>query len=266
MYGLGQPLDNLILKTERAKKHVLDLEAEFERFMQTKPNTFAFKTDANTSDRIYYVTKVTPVPVEFSLLIGDALNNIRSALDHLAYQLVSVGGGTGEILRQAKFPIGNSPSDYIAQKSGIVPGLRQDAIKAIDAIEPYETGVGGYLCHLAALNNFDKHRLLVPVWGCISGHTAFPSEKEFLAKFYRKDASHFSSAMMVNKRAFPTKAGDVILTVPKADVEENMQFLFNITFGKPEIAKGNPVIETLHEMTKMVRNIIFDFDKYGCFR
>jgi hypothetical protein len=266
MYGLGQPLDNIVLKTERAKKHVLDLETVFEGFLKTKPNAFAFKTDENTGDRTYYVTRVAPIPIEFSLLVGDALNNIRTALDHLTYQLVIIGGGSNEIRSKANFPIGNSLSDYIARRTKMVPGLREDAVKAIDALQPYMGGTGEYFCHLARLNNFDKHRLLVPVWGCISGHTALRSDREFLAKFYRKDASDFSAAMMVDKRTFPKKAGDIILTVPKEDVQENIQFLFNIMFAEPEIAKGNPIIETLHEMTKIVRGLIFDFDRLGLFR
>src|SRR6266478_9555203 len=43
-YGLGKPLDNLLLKVERAKKHILDLEAEYDRFHQTKPYTFSDST------------------------------------------------------------------------------------------------------------------------------------------------------------------------------------------------------------------------------
>jgi hypothetical protein len=268
MYGLGQPLDNLGLKTERAKKHILDLETAIDRFMDTKPYAVGFNTDSETGNRVYHVTKITPVPAEFSLPIGDALNNLRSALDHLTYQLVSIGGGSKKLLGKANFPIGNSILDYRANMTGIIPGLRQDAIKALDALQPYIGGKGEYFVHPSRLNNFDKHRLLVPAWSYFSGHTMFASDREWIAKFYGKTPAELGSAFSAsrNKAPFPLKAGDVILTVPKVDIQENMQFIFKIAFGEPKIAKGNPVVDTLHEMTKMVRKLIFDFDRFGLFR
>lgn len=45
-----------------------------------------------------------------------------------------------------------------------------------------------------------------------------------------------------------------------------MQFRLNIAFAEPKIVCGNPVVETLHEMTKMIRHMIFEFDKWGLFR
>jgi len=37
MYGLGEPLDSLVLKVERAKKHILELEAEYDSFRKDRP-------------------------------------------------------------------------------------------------------------------------------------------------------------------------------------------------------------------------------------
>jgi len=164
VYGLGKPLDNLLLKVERAKKHVLDLEAEYDRFHQTKPYTFSDSTNPQTGERTYYVKHAEPIPMEFSVIIGDALNNLRCALDHLAYHLVCVGVGAIKPFPDAKFPPGNSLSDYTDQKNRALHGMRQDAVKAIDALEPYAGGVGEIYFRLSRLNNFDKHRLLLTAW------------------------------------------------------------------------------------------------------
>src|SRR5256885_2012251 len=135
MYGLGEPLDRLISKVERAKKHILDLEAEKDRFFQTKPYSFRFEINPQTGERDYYIANAKPIPREFSLIIGDALNNLRSALDHTAYHLVCVGERAVKSFPDAKFPTGGSASEYMAQRNRAVKGMRQDAIKAIDAIE-----------------------------------------------------------------------------------------------------------------------------------
>jgi hypothetical protein len=67
-------------------------------------------------------------------------------------------------------------------------------------------------------------------------------------------------------RIFPLKLGDRVLTASESDIDETMSFLVGIAFVEPEIVKGNPVIDTLHEMTKLVRATIFDFDRQGLFR
>src|ERR1700722_3319588 len=146
-----------MIKVERAKKHILDLESERDRFFQTKPYSFSHSTDPKSGDRKYYIKGVEPIPIQFSVVIGDALNNLRCALDHLAYHLVCVGVGATKSFPDAKFPIGDSLPKYNSQKIRALNGARQDAVKAIDALEPFVGGAGEYLVHLARLNNCDKH-------------------------------------------------------------------------------------------------------------
>src|SRR6266404_1386658 len=106
---------------------------------------------------------------------------------------------------------------------------------------------GEYFVHLARLNNFDKHRLLLTAWSCFEGHKAFPRDREMLAKFHGGNPSDYTNSLMAPAvRIFPLKVGDVLLTVPKSEVEEGMTFLFRVAFAEPEIVKGNPVIDTLH--------------------
>jgi hypothetical protein len=264
VYGLGKPLDSLLLKVERAKKYISDLEAEYDRFHQTKPYTFSDSTNPQTGERTYYVEHAEPIPMEFSVIIGDALNNLRCALDHLAYHLVYVGVGAVKSYPDAKFPMGNSLSDYNEQKLRALNGMRQDAVTAIDALEPYIGGAGEYFVHLARLNNFDKHRLLLTAWSCFEGHKAFLSDREMLAKFHGGKPSDYTNSLLApTSRIFPLKAGDTLLTVPKSEVEDDLTFLLGIAFAEPEIVMGKPVIGTLREMTKLVQHVIFDFDRKG---
>lgn len=264
MHGLGKPLDSLLLKVERAKKHILDLESERDRFFQTKPYSFSHVTNPQSGERTYYVKEVKPIPTEFAVIIGDALNNLRCALDHLAYHLACVGAGAVKSFPDVKFPTGSSLSEYNKQKARAVKGMRTDAVNAIDALEPYVGGTGEIFFHLARLNNFDKHRLLLTAWSCFEGHKAFPSDRTMLAKFHGGTPSDYTGSLMApSTRIFPLKAGDMLLAVPKPEVEEDMTFLLGIAFAEPEIVKGNPVTDTLHEMTRLIRHIIFEFDRNG---
>ena len=263
--SLGEPVDSILLKTKRAKKHILDLETVYRDFIATKPYTVTFETDPNTGDRLYSLSKVTAIPLEFSLLIGDAINNIRSCLDHAVYALVKVGNPKAIKASDAKFHICDSAGDFETKFKRVEPGLRPDAIKAIRGIQPYIGGAGEYLCHINRLNNIDKHRLLLTIWGSCEFHSMLPSQRQWVADFQGKDPSVFKGAFMAH-RVSPLKVGDVLLRVPKAEVEENMQFRLNIAFAEPEICKGNPVIESLHQMTEVVSEIVVDFWRCRLFR
>jgi len=267
MSGMGEPLDRLLLKVQRSRKHVLDLEAEQDRFFKTNPYRFRFETNPQTGNRDYYLADAKPIPLEFSLLIGDALNNLRAALDHTAYHLVCVGVGAIRSFPDAKFPIYENAPDYHSKRNGAVAGMRQDAIKAIDAIQPYGGGAGEYFWHLARLNNIDKHRLLVTAWTSLFGIPTSRSDREFIARFHGGSPDDYQgSTMAVHPRIVPLKAGDKICTIPKSEVHENMNFLLGVAFSEPEMVRGNPVVETLHEMTKVVHDLIVDFYRFGLFR
>ena len=52
------------------------------------------ESDPNTGDQVFKFRVRAPIPVDLSLVIGDAVHNLRSALDHLAWQLVLANGQT----------------------------------------------------------------------------------------------------------------------------------------------------------------------------
>ena len=59
------------------------------------------------------------------------------------------------------------------------------------------------------------------------------------------------------------KVGDKLCTVPKAEVEENMSFTFDIAFGEPDLIKGKRTLEVLAEFLNLVRDIVYRFDLMG---
>ena len=61
-------------------------------------------------------------------------------------------------------------------------------------------------------------------------------------------------------RLFPLKAGDkLFIDGPDAEVNEKMDFRFDVAFGESQIIDGAPLIETLDQMTNLVDNIILGF-------
>src|SRR5262245_3548615 len=80
---------------------------------------------------------------DFALIAGDAIHNLRTALDHLAFQLVMIGptAVTNKDLTKSAFPIlKEKPNQAFATLDSVkdkVKGMHPDAIKAIEALEPW---------------------------------------------------------------------------------------------------------------------------------
>jgi hypothetical protein len=142
-------------KVERAKKHIADLYLERRAFLDTNPYAVDTKRNPQTRQLIYYMARVDPAPIALATVAGDIFQNLRSALDHLAYQLFLIGtNGSGPKGNRVYFPIARDATAYRREAPQKIKGLRKEAIDAIDAIEPYGGGKGNELWILQALNKY----------------------------------------------------------------------------------------------------------------
>ncbi len=257
------PIDRIRIKIQRATEHIGDLESEVRRFLETHPYAVGTKRDPQTRQLIYYLVDVHQPPGRIAAITGDILQNLRSALDHLAYELFMVGPGgqTGNPANHVYFPISDDAAKYHIESPGRVKGMGQDAIDAIDAIKPYKGG-NDTLWRLHRLNIVDKHRLVIAVgsalrsidlgahvFGTLAAHNPALAAMEPLHAFFRPA-----------DRMFPLKIGDQLF-IDAADAEANqkMQFRFEVAFGEPGIVEGEPLLETLRQMMDLVDNIATSF-------
>lgn len=164
------PLDNTYLKMERAKEHLDALKAEVSAFLESNPHTI---TPHPKPDQGWDTpsVKFTSPPVRLGLLIGDAVHNMRSALDALAWQLSLRPVGTADDPgSDPEFPIFKvKPTrprevDSYDRRVRYLPGPAKDNI---EALQPYHRGQAAekhILWVLHYLDVIDKHRI-VPVIG-----------------------------------------------------------------------------------------------------
>jgi len=221
----------------------------------------------NAEERTYYVVNVPDVPLPVSLIAGDVLQNLRSSLDHLACHLVKRAGG--RVTLQTCFPIANGPDEYMSPRfRRKVEGMRQEAIDAIDVIEPYKGGKGAILWRLHRLNNIDKHRLLLTACSTHVGHSSTQSErlamqKTFMDSHPGQRAPSLRGHLVSVPLGVPLKAGDKLHTVPHSELEENMQFLIDVAFDEPDVIECRPIVPALYDMSEAVLNMTISFDKMG---
>jgi hypothetical protein len=165
-------LSGVRLKLDRAEHHIETLRAEIEAFRQREPKPFGFRTeewprqDGSIEYVLYAVVREYP-PREWALIIGDAVQNIRSALEHLAYELSTPTGRR----RGTQFPIFKEERLFKERGEPKIATITGDERKLIERVQPYNAEkipANDPLAILNKLSNLDKHRLLVTTVAAVS--------------------------------------------------------------------------------------------------
>jgi hypothetical protein len=119
------------------------------------------------------VVDIDPMPPTWGLILGDIANNLRSAVDHLAWALVSRGRTPPATLnekqrRQVYFPICNMKDKFNESLARMLPGARRADVAIVRRYQPYHHGTrrGRWfaLTILIEINTPDKHRSTARVW------------------------------------------------------------------------------------------------------
>jgi hypothetical protein len=165
---IPHPLAGVDAKLARAETHLSEyLVAEKSYLASPFPERQLIRNyDAlrGAAFRAFHADRV--VPLELSVIAGEVLYQLRSALDHVVTVFVQRAGGN---IRDKQFPIwthdpAGDRKDRArrnAQTAGIEPGGRVSQI--IDAAQPYKRRRPhhDHLAVLKSLNNQDKHTSLV---------------------------------------------------------------------------------------------------------
>lgn len=139
------------LKVERADQHIHALERCLREFTE---NSFTTRPHASGMDITY--TFLAP-PSEVALIFGDAVHNLRSALDHLTWELDAAEEDRDPRLQ---FPVGKDRREFAKACRQVQSRTGRAALKALEA---FPGGDGEALHSLSVLDNEDKHRRLSAV-------------------------------------------------------------------------------------------------------
>jgi hypothetical protein len=229
------------VKVKRAKKNLVDMEEILSPFRDLQ-DTFSrtnLNPDTGEWERNIPKESVPIIDVAALGIAGDVIHNLRSALDHLAYQLISVATGN-EFPEKTGFPIADSPKAYEAEKKRReVERMRPSAIKAIDSLEPYKGGTGHDLWRIHELDRIDKHRLLITVSG--------------MTLCYGDDFGQ----VLVLEASRPDFIG-----IFQGEVSEDANFSSHKPFIKAKVPHGDPLLPTLHQYIQFVDDIVVRFLPY----
>ncbi len=163
-------LDGVKAKIDRADVLIDEVRARTDPIAEIATRSICKEIDGNESRLVFRVMEVPTIAIDIAVVVGEVLHDLRSALDHLAWQLVLFDGGKPN--RDTTFPILTKPGPV-----NIKPGISSEAIvRALTDAQPFSRAVEfGHdprdrpLEILRVLNNYDKHNLLLGVVCSIDG-------------------------------------------------------------------------------------------------
>jgi hypothetical protein len=248
-------IDGVKLKIERAKEHIIEFDRRLRIFADDKPYEIGAKPHKIPEiDHVtLYIKSVKDVPPELSTVIGDTVHNLRSALDHLAWQLVEAGGGIPN--KDTYFPIvpfgPQSAQKYAsAIGKGEIHKMPVGADKVLLEEQPYTSG-DDTLWHIHELDRFDKHRFLITTGTAYGNWSVMVGNQPLVFRDWAK---------------IPLVAGYEIVNIPRDTYErtphENFKLGIDVSFGQSEIVPGWPVLETLNHMTEFVDFAVSRFEPF----
>ena len=162
----SRDLSEVRMKLDRAKEHIEIFGRELETFLEHDPPPFGFRPEKNrgvdkTVEYVLYAIVRKPPPPEFALVIGDAIQNMRIALEYFAYELSSPKARKSGT---TAFPIyARKPKRFNPSGISTVRGYERAFIKRLQPYSASKIPSDDPLAILRKLSNLDKHQLLIPM-------------------------------------------------------------------------------------------------------
>jgi hypothetical protein len=151
-------------KVGRAEYLLKPLQDEWSAFLDKKPWPSRVEDGCEPGWYAIYFDFTTPPPPILSVIVGELAHDLRSCLDHLAWQEVVERIGrepTEDEGRRIAFPLARGEHDF--KSAELLRYVSQDARAAIERSQPYNRAASEEAASLRVIhwfNRLDKHRTL----------------------------------------------------------------------------------------------------------
>ncbi len=169
---MTRPLDlaSAQAKVERAQSHANELKDDIRSWLNDEtdpPVRPGFEDEPKHRRTLVYAASIKDMNRDWSLLLGDALHDYRSALNHVVGALVLLGSKPELFADPSaifQFPVCDTTRKDFYDPSGNVrkkqlPGIRRKHLDTLSPFQPYKRRRDRWeLPALKLLNDLDKHR------------------------------------------------------------------------------------------------------------
>jgi hypothetical protein len=155
------PIPNpVVWKIFRSNVHLKEFQSEIAEYFKANPGKVVQEPGGNPDEFVGTFQASGPIPGRLPIIIGDCLQNLRSALDYLVWELVLAA--KNEPGRHNMFPVCCTPETFDQQvKRNRLKGVASEAIAEIQSLQPYHCGQDfdkSMLWVIDDLCNINKHR------------------------------------------------------------------------------------------------------------
>lgn len=262
------------IKIARADKHIEDLASRLAEWTDCGGYTIVEEIEAN-DDAVYRLRIVRPLDESWGAIVGDALNNLRSALDTTVWQFVRARHGIAS--PECKFAILGDSEKQKAFLKGKKETFGKELHDLINEAEAYHRGGNKSLSLLANIDNESKHRGIFPVVVDVShAEVSFEKMRFRVAPAHRTDpkpirgfsiqgdSGAFSPTIRPLPRG-PLNDNDILFRVTAAEraAQAGMQLkpIIQVAFGDSEFIQCEPILKTLVDLRDYVASLLDPFFK-----
>lgn len=241
--------DSAALKIHRASEHINELNVLFQKM---RPFTYVLETNTKTGQRATFAKRSETTIEKAAVICGDIVHNLRAALDHAYWEIVSPVATTDKERRNLQFPFSETEARLDeAVKTRLADRVSPTFYQALLDLKPHgEPGGNEFLALIHKLDIIDKHKLLVPT----GDYTRLSSEMLI------KQVPDFPRGL--DNCGFGQNHRDVVWNIPPMNreerrsakipdsgiLEQELNVPVDIVFTLEGSISLRPVIPTLHRL------------------
>ena len=227
-------------KHQTAGRHIEAFEDRLKTWLQDK--AYHLIRDPNTSAlQRAMLLRAEPIDAELSCIAGDAVHNLRSALDHIAYSVAWLKNVPPHLRGNVTFTARKDSQDFaVAITKGKVTALGGEWLRFIADLQPYLNGSGSDLYTVCRLDNIDKHRNLLLM--------------ATVADKYRLDETSTTMRMTVLERGLPLDDG--LKLVAQSELRTYTQVRVSLSESDCGLDPNAWVHETLRSLAVSVKRVL----------
>ena len=238
------------LKTERAEHHIDQLEVIFDAFVRKNTKKiFAKAHNRKWRDRELVIGG--EFPRHTPTVIGDAVHNLRAALDHAYCLLVEANGHV--VSRQTYFPFGDNSNSVSGTINGQIAAGSGPSDKVRDAIlnvvQPFPGGKGERLYGIHKLDRTDKHRILIPTASRVHLHG-------FKVVTPNGGTVEFNDFTLSTLNPEVQRDGMLTLRNVHLKAEKNAKASLDVCFQNGQPFEGESIVNTLRDLLVLTQGAL----------
>jgi hypothetical protein len=240
------PFEASRLKVQRARTHIAELAAGIGAYLGRCPFHLIvepFSAAPHLQMHAWTMRISEPIPFILSPILGDAIHNLRSALDLLACDLVRMSCAND---KGVLFPFCENAADLGDMiKRRRLHRAGRDVVDVLMSLKPYKGG-NAALRAIHDLDVDDKHKALIPAIGAA-----------VTPPFGLQLGQHVNSIPSWNSAI--EYDGQMLLVLPQITnmkIGDSVPASFNLVFPKGTAIAGSEIIESLHSFARLTDDIV----------